>query len=58
VLWAIQQGAPLSVVAPAREISMMLAAVLGMVLLREPVGRARIGGCALMVAGVALLAGS
>lgn len=58
VLWAMQQGAPLSVVAPAREISMMLAAVLGMVLLREPVGRARIGGCALMVAGVALLAGS
>jgi drug/metabolite transporter (DMT)-like permease len=58
VLLAMQQGAPLSVVAPMREMSMMLVALLGMVLLREPVGRARLAGCALMVAGVVLLARS
>ena len=58
VLWAMQHGAPLSVVAPMREMSMMLVALLGMVLLREPVGRARLVGCALLVAGVVLLAQS
>lgn len=58
VLWALQHGAPLSVVAPMREMSMMLVALLGMVLLREPVGRARLAGCALLVAGVVLLARS
>ena len=58
VLWAMQRGAPLSVVAPMREMSMMLVALLGMILLREPVGRARLAGCALMVAGVVLLARS
>ena len=58
VLWAMQRGAPLSVVAPMREISMMLVALLGMILLREPVGRARLAGCALMLGGVLLLARS
>jgi drug/metabolite transporter (DMT)-like permease len=58
VLWAMQQGAPLSVVAPMREMSMMLVALFGMVLLREPVGKARLAGCALMLAGVLLLAQS
>lgn len=58
VLWAMQRGAPLSVVAPMREMSMMLVALLGMVLLREPVGRARLAGCGLLVAGVVLLAQS
>jgi drug/metabolite transporter (DMT)-like permease len=58
VLGALAKGAPLSVVAPAREMSMMLAALLGMILLREPVGRARIAGCGLMIAGVVLLAQS
>lgn len=58
VLWAMQQGAPLSVVAPMREMSMMLVALLGMVLLGEPVGRARLAGCGLMLAGVVLLARS
>lgn len=58
VLWAMQQGAPLSVVAPMREMSMMLVALIGMVLLREPVGRVRLAGCALMLAGVVLLAQS
>lgn len=55
VLGALQMGAPLSVVAPMRELSMMLVAVIGMVLLREPVGRARLIGCAAMAAGVVLL---
>ena len=58
VLRAMAAGAPLSVVAPMRELSMMLVALLGMVLLGEPVGRARLGGCGLMVLGVVLLAGS
>ena len=58
VLWAMQRGAPLSVVAPMREMSMMLVALLGTVLLREPVGKARLAGCALMLAGVLLLAQS
>ena len=56
VLWAMQRGAPLSVVAPMREMSMMLVALLGVVLLREPVGGARLAGCALMFGGVLLLA--
>ncbi len=55
VLAALQDGAPLSLVAPAREMSMMVAALLGMVVLREPLGRWRIGGCALLVLGVVLL---
>ena len=58
VLWAMQRGAPLSVVAPMREMSMMLVTLLGMILLREPVGRARLAGCALLVVGVVLLARS
>src|SRR5205085_2989116 len=37
VLTAIEMGAPLSLVAPAREMSMMVGAMFGMVLLREPV---------------------
>lgn len=55
ILGALQWGAPISVVAPMREISMMLVALIGMAVLREPVGRARLMGCAAMVAGVILL---
>lgn len=55
VLAALQWGAPISIVAPMREISMMLVALIGMVLLKEPVGRARILGCLAMVVGVVLL---
>jgi len=57
VLWALQIGAPLSVVAPTREMSMMVGALLGMLVLREPVGAGRLIGCALLACGVALLAG-
>jgi drug/metabolite transporter (DMT)-like permease len=55
VLTAVQLGAPLSLVAPAREMSMMVGALFGMVLLREPVSAARIIGCLILCMGVVLL---
>ena len=55
VLEAMAGGAPVSIVAPMRELSMMIVALLGMVLLGEKVGAARIAGCSAMVAGVVLL---
>lgn len=55
VLAALGMGAPVSVVAPMREMSMMVGALLGMLLLREPVGPARLAGCLMLVAGVVLL---
>jgi drug/metabolite transporter (DMT)-like permease len=55
VLTALRTGAPLHVVAPLRELSMMAGALLAFVILREPVGPARLAGCALMVLGVVLL---
>ena len=55
VLQALDLGAPLSVVAPAREMSMMIGALFGMVLLHEAVGRWRLIGCAVMIAGIVLL---
>jgi len=55
VLYALRNGAPLSLVAPAREMSMMLGALAGMLLLREKVGLGRLAGCAAIVAGVVLL---
>lgn len=56
VLTALQMGAPLHIVAPAREMSMMVGALLGMIVLGEQMTLARLGGCALIVAGVVLLA--
>ncbi len=55
VLTALNLGAPLSVVAPTREMSMMVGAVMGMLVLREKVGRWRFIGCAILVGGVVLL---
>jgi drug/metabolite transporter (DMT)-like permease len=55
VLSAIDMGAPLSLVAPAREMSMMVGALFGMLILREPVNAWRIFGCLSLVVGVALL---
>ena len=55
VLTAIDMGAPLSLVAPAREMSMMVGAMFGMVLLSEPVNAWRIAGCLALVLGVVLL---
>ncbi len=58
VLGALSLGAPLTVVAPMRETSMMLGAIMGMVLLHEDVGAGRLLGCAVMVGGVVLLGAS
>lgn len=55
VLGALEMGAPLSVVAPTREMSMMVGALFGMVILREPVGVGRAAGCGLLAMGVVLL---
>jgi uncharacterized membrane protein len=55
VLAALTSGAPLSLVAPMREMSMMVGALMGMVILREPVRRWRLAGCAILIGGVILL---
>jgi drug/metabolite transporter (DMT)-like permease len=55
VLTALDMGAPLSLVAPAREMSMMIGAIFGMLILREPVNAWRLAGCATIIAGVVLL---
>lgn len=55
VLYALQNGAPLSLVAPAREMSMMLGTLAGMFLLREKVGPSRLLGCLSILLGVVLL---
>src|SRR5690606_1226730 len=57
VLQALRMGAPLSVVAPTREMSMMIGALFGVFLLRETVGVWRLVGCALLLVGVVLLSG-
>src|SRR5690606_23078551 len=55
VLTALQLGAPLSLAAPAREMSMMVGALFGMFFLREKVGIGRLLGCAILIGGVVLL---
>ena len=55
VLAALQLGAPVSVVAPAREMSMMVGALFGMLILRERVGPWRLVGCATLMAGAVML---
>jgi drug/metabolite transporter (DMT)-like permease len=57
VLLALTSGAPLSMVAPMREMSMMVGALMGMLILRENVGPWRLAGCAVLIAGVILLSG-
>jgi drug/metabolite transporter (DMT)-like permease len=49
--------APAAAVAAVRETSVVFAVVLAGLLLGEPVGRRRVAGAALVVAGVFLLAG-
>lgn len=56
VLQALKLGAPLSLTAPTREMSMMVGTLLGALILREAVGRWRLIGCLVMIVGVALLA--
>lgn len=58
VLAALTAGAPLSIVAPMREMSMMVGALMGMLILRERVGPWRLAGCAILIAGVILLSKS
>ncbi len=58
VLYALRDGAPVSLVAPAREMSMLLVTLAGLYLLREPVGWGRLLGCCAIGVGVVLLAGS
>ncbi|OZI24979.1 DMT family transporter [Bordetella genomosp. 7] len=58
VLYALRNGAPLSLVAPAREMSMMLGTLAGWFLLREKVSVGRLAGCAAILAGVVLLGSS
>jgi drug/metabolite transporter (DMT)-like permease len=55
VLTALELGAPLSLVAPAREMSMMVGAIFGMIILREPANIWRIVGCLILLFGVFLL---
>ncbi len=55
VLWVLKMGAPLSIVAPMREMSMMIAALLGMFILHENVSKWRLIGCAVLVSGVIML---
>lgn len=52
VLIALTGGAPLSLVAPMREMSMMVGALMGMLILREQVGPWRLAGCAVLIGGV------
>lgn len=58
VLAALTSGAPLSLVAPMREMSMMVGALMGMVILREKVGPWRLAGCGVLIIGVILLSGA
>ena len=58
VLSALQMGAPLSLVAPARELSMMVGAVFGIYFLREAAGPWRILGCLVLIGGVVMLGAS
>ena len=58
VLTALSWGAPLHIVAPTREMSMMVGALFGLIFLGEQVGKWRLTGCAVLIGGVILLAGS
>lgn len=55
VLTALMAEAPLSLVAPMREMSMMVGALMGMLILGEKVGPWRLAGCGILITGVVLL---
>ena len=55
VLYALQQGAQVSLVAPLREMSLMMATVAGFFILKEQASFTRVAGCVVIVAGVILL---
>jgi len=54
VLWAMTQ-APVAAVAALRETSVIIAALIGTVFFREPLGRVRIVGAVLVAAGIIVL---
>ncbi|MDS1141535.1 DMT family transporter [Pusillimonas sp. SM2304] len=56
VLYALQRGGQVSLVAPLREMSLMMATLAGFFILKERASAARLLGCAVIVAGVVLLA--
>lgn len=58
VLYALRDGAPVSLVAPAREMSMLLVTLAGLYILKEPVGWGRLVGCVFIAIGVVMLASS
>lgn len=58
VLAALSGGAPLSLVAPMREMSMMIGALFGMLILGEKVGPWQLVGCAVLILGVINLSAS
>ena len=58
VLQALRTGAPLSLVAPTREMAMMVGTLMGIFLLREPRNPWRLAGCAVIICGVILLGAS
>lgn len=58
VLTALEMGAPVTIVAPLRETSMMVGALMGLLILRETVGIWRLAGCVILACGAALLASS
>lgn len=57
ILFAMQL-APVSIVAPAREISVVFVGIAGWLLFKEPHPAARLSGAAVVLAGIALLAAS
>jgi drug/metabolite transporter (DMT)-like permease len=56
VLYALQHGAQVSLVAPLREMSLMIATLAGFFILKEKVGPGRWLGCVVIIAGVVILA--
>lgn len=55
VLFALQRGGPVSVVAPLREMSLMMATIAGFSILNEKATIGRVAGCAIIVLGVVML---
>ena len=53
-LWAMTR-APVATVAALRETSVIFAAMIGALLLKEPFGRHRIAGACVVAAGIALI---
>lgn len=55
VLYALQHGAQVSLVAPLREMSLMIATIAGFFILKEKASAARVLGCLVIIIGVLLL---